>query len=238
MKPALITQDFSGWNNSNLPYVIEREIKLAQYKPQRIVVVIPCLEAIPAKVYLSHCNLLYPMNNPIRRILAQGMEVGEAYQAAFEAIIQDQELVQWEYILTVEHDNMPPHDGIVKLVAHLEAHPEYAAVGGLYFTKGPDGVAQIWGDPRDTYLNFRPQVPKEDGLVECNGLGMGFTLFRMSLFRDGNIERPWFKTDNQPGSIYTQDMYFWKKAWNARYRCAVACDVRVGHYDVKEDRIY
>lgn len=236
MKPALITQDFSGQNNQNLPYLIERQIKQGHYKRQRIVVVIPTIEAIHPKVYLTHLNLLYPLNNPIRRMLAVGMEVGAAYESAFQAIVADQELVQWEYVLTLEADNMPPHDGILKLLEHMEAHPEYSAIGGLYFYKGPHGVAQIWGDPKDQFLNFRPQPPDLlDGLVECCGLGMGFTLFRMELFRDKKIGTPWFKTND---GVYTQDLYFWAKAKPLGYRCAVACDVRVGHYEQKTDRIW
>ena len=45
----------------------------------------------------------------------------------------------------------------------MEDHPEFAAIGGLYFTKGPGGCSQIWGDIKDPILNFRPQVPDPNG---------------------------------------------------------------------------
>jgi hypothetical protein len=106
----------------------------------------------------------------------------------------------------------------------------------LYFLKGPGGVAQIWGDPKDPVVNFRPQPPDpQGGLVECCGTGMGFNLWRMSMFRDKKLRRPWFKTlsGKEGRGIGTQDLYFWADARKHGYRCAVACDVKVGHYDLK-----
>ena len=113
------------------------------------------------------------------------MEVGHAYSAAIEQVLAHPELSQWEYILTVEHDNAPPPDGVLTLIEDMEKHPEFACIGGLYWTKGEGGVPQIWGDPKDPVLNFRPQLPDPNGgLVECNGTGMGFNLWRMSMFKD------------------------------------------------------
>jgi len=111
-----------------------------------------------------------------------------------------------------------------------EAHPEYACIGGLYFTKGPGGVAQIWGDPRDPVNNFRPQPPRPGELVECCGTGMGFNLWRLDMFRDPDLRKPWFKTQTE-GGVATQDLYFWADARKQGYRCGVDCSIQVGHYD-------
>ncbi len=51
---------------------------------------------------------------------------------------------KWEYLLTLERDNAPPANGVVKLVEEMENHPEHACIGGFYFTKGEGGCAQIW----------------------------------------------------------------------------------------------
>lgn len=239
MKPQLIsTQDFAGAHNADLPKTTARLIKGASWKRQRIVVILPAGASIPAKVALSHWNLAFPPNNGVVRILAQGMEVGEAYSEAIAQVLSHPELSQWEYLLTLEHDNMPPSDGVVKLIERMEAHPEYACIGGLYFTKGEGGVAQIWGDPKDPVLNFRPQPPDlNGGLVECCGTGMGFNLWRLSMFRDEKLRKPWFKTltgtDGQ--GIGTQDLFFWGDARKHGYRCAVDCSIRVGHHDVQND---
>jgi hypothetical protein len=235
MKPELTVQDFGGAMSHDMEKTFARLIKGGSWKKQRIIVVIPAGESIPAKVALTHWNLMFPPNNGVVRILAQGMEVGDAYTAAIENILAHPDLKDWEYLLTLEHDNTPPPDGVIKLIERMEQHPEFACIGGLYFTKGYGGVAQIWGDVNDPILNFRPQPPNPNGeLVECCGTGMGFNLFRLSMFKDERIPRPWFKTKrgmNGEG-VGTQDLTFWSEARKYGYRCAIDCAVRVGHYDL------
>lgn len=239
MKPQLTVQDFGGAHNEDLNKTQNRLIKGGSWKKQRVVVIIPAGAQIPAKAALSHWNIMFPPNQAVVRILAQGMEVGEAYSTAIEAVLNDPNLKEWEYILTLEHDNCPPADGLIKLIKQMEEHPEYACIGGLYFTKGWDGVAQIWGDPKDPLLNFRPQPPQAGQLVECCGTGMGFNLWRMSMFKDPKLRKPWFKTiaSAQEG-IGTQDLYFWGDARKYGYRCAIDCDVKVGHYDFEQDMMW
>lgn len=234
MKPQLVSQSFGGKHNDNIEETRARLIQGASWKKQRIIVIMPASDLIPFKVALSLWNLLWPPNQQVFRMGALGMEVGEAYSAAIEQILQHPELSKWEYILTVEHDNMPPQDGVIKLIERMEEHPEYACIGGLYFTKGEMGVPQIWGDPKDPVLNFRPQVPIPGQLVECNGTGMGFNLWRLRMFKDEKLRKPWFKTG--PGN--TQDLYFWADAKKYGYRCAVDCAIGVGHYDHENDIVW
>lgn len=237
-KPQLVVQDFSGAHNKDLNATRARLIKGGSWKKQRVVVVLPAADLIPAKVALSYWNLAFPPNNGVFRILAQGMEVGDAYSTAIEQILAHSELSQWEYILSIEHDNMAPADGVIKLIEHMESHPEFSCIGGLYFTKSEGGCAQIWGDPNDPTPNFRPQLPDPNGgLVECCGTGMGFNLFRIGMFKDERLKRPLFKTLNGKNGegVGTQDLTFWADARKYGYRCAIACDVKVGHYDYASD---
>lgn len=203
----------------------------AQWKRARIVVILPASTTMSTKVALSHWNLIFPPNNGVARILAIGQEVGEAYNNAIESVLAHPDLSQWEYVLTIEHDNVPPPDGVIRLIESMDKHPEFACIGGLYWTKGEGGVPQIWGDPADPVLNFRPQPPRPGEIQECCGTGMGFNLWRLSMFRDGRIERPWFKTT----PTGTQDLHFWTNARKAGYRCAIDNRVLVGHYDHIQD---
>lgn len=234
MKPQLVgVADMSGVHNRDLDKTRSRLSRTGSWKRQRIVVVLPAADEVPAKCVLSWLSLAYPPNNGVYRWLGQGMEVGDAYSSAIAEVLANPELSQWEFLLTVEHDNAPPPNGVIQLVEQLEAHPEYAAIGGLYFTKGEGGVAQIWGDPRDPVLNFRPQLPDPNGgLVECCGTAMGFTLYRMAMFKDARLRKPWFVTQRKDG-VSTQDLYFWGDARKYGYRCAIDCGVKVGHYDLK-----
>lgn len=231
MKPQLIQFDGAGEHNKDLKQTRSRLIKGGSWKKQRIVVVLPSADLIPAKVALSHWSLAFPPNNGVVRLLALGQEVGEAYSNAIEQILANAELSQWEYLLTLEHDNLGPPDGVLKLVEAMESHPEFSCVGATYFTKGAGGCCQRWGDVSDPVCNFRPMLPPGPGeLGECVGTGMGFNLWRLNMFKDERLRRPWFKTQTE-GGISTQDLYFWSDARKYGYRCAISGDVKSGHYD-------
>ena len=240
MKPQILLAELktAGIHNGDPGKTRSRIEKSGHWKKQRIVVLLPTAETIAAKVALSHWNLAFPPNNAVARILAVGMEVGAAYSTTIEQVLAHSELNTWEYILTIEGDNMPPGDGVLRLLEQMEAHPEYDCIGGLYFTKGEGGQAQIWGDPKDPVLNFRPQLPDPSGgLVECCGTGMGFNMWRMKMFKDKKLRKPWFVTQKKDG-ISTQDLYFWGDARKYGYRCAIDCSVRTGHYDLRADTVW
>ena len=130
---------------------------------------------------------------------------------------------------TAEHDNLPPPRGLIDLIGQLHNHPELSAVSGLYFLKSRDGFAHIYGEPGQDHL--RPMLPDPNGgLVECRAIAMGFAVFRLDMFRDDRLRRPWFLSGQHP--VGTQDLYFWDDAARFGYRCAVDCSVRVGHLDV------
>ena len=239
MKPQFVALD-EGRHNADLEASGKRIIQGGSWKRQRIIVIIPAAAQIPTKAAMAIWSLAFPPNQSVYRIAALGMEVGEAYSDAIAGILAHPELSQWEYLLTVEHDNVPPWNGVVQLVQAMEEHPEYACIGGLYWTKGEGGVPQIWGDPTDPTLNFRPQVPRPGEVQECCGTGMGFNMWRLSMFKDDRLRRPWFKTINGmngPG-IGTQDLYFWGDARKYGYRCAIDNRVLVGHYDWQSDIIW
>jgi hypothetical protein len=207
---------------------------------------------VPAKCAFAWSQLITPPNQGAPRFpgfAVMGMEIGEAYTAAIENILMHPQLQNAQYLLTIEHDNIPQPDGLLRLLTHMEAHPELACIGGLYWTKGEGGVPQIWGDRSDPVPNFRPQPPSyelPDGkwsrgtpLVECWGTGMGFNLWRLPMFKDPRLRRPWFQTICSPEKgVGTQDLFAWADFQKNGYRCAIACDVKVGHYDVAGDKVW
>lgn len=232
-KPQILTTHDPGYHNSDLPKSSLRVLEGGTWKKQRIVVVIPSSDLIPARVALTHWSMAFPPNQGVHRMLALGHEVGDAYSNAIAEVLAHPDLSQWEYILTVESDNCPPGDGVVKLVKQMEQHPEFACIGGLYWCKGAEGCAHIWGEIADPIFNCRPQVPRPGELIECYGTSMGFNLWRMSMFRDERLKKPWFKTldGSEGGGVGTQDLAFWAEARKYGYRCAVDCSVLVGHWD-------
>lgn len=224
-----------GVHNADLAGATGRLLKGSTYKDCSTIIVMPTRGMLHIKVVMSWLNLMMPMNQKTYRMPVLGHEVGIAYNQAIEFIINEPNLKTWKYVLTLEEDNIPPADGIFKLIEAINAGP-FSAVGGLYWTKGPGGQPMIYGNPSEMPRSYRPQVPIPESVQECLGLGMGFTLFKMDVFRDPKIEQPWFRTvqEVEPGvgmRAFTQDLYFFEKAAMAGHRFACDTRVRVGHLD-------
>ncbi len=246
IKPQIITGEQQGYHNADIKRAQERLSRGGSYKDLSTVILLPSRGQIPAKVVQNWFNLINPMNQKIMRFFMIGMEIGDAYNEAIQAILDNPELTNWKYILTIEDDNMPPPDGLIKLYESIEGGVDgikYDVVSGLYWTKGEGGQPMIYGDPKAIPLNFIPQIPLIDTIQQANGLGMGFDLWRISMFKDKKIEKPWFKTCQEytPGQgarIYTQDLYFFEKAGRFGYKFACDTRVKVGHYDLQNDLVW
>jgi len=231
--------ELMGFHNANLAQAQDRLIKGGSYRDLSTICVIPTRGMIPAKVVQSWMSLMTPMNQKFLRMIISNMEVGEAYEQAVQQILAHPDLSKWKYMLTLEEDNMPPPDGLLKLLESIETE-KLDAVGGLYWTKGEGGQPMIYGNPNEMPRNFVPQLPQANTIQRCNGLGMGFTLFRISMFQSKKIEPPFFKTlqEFKPyvgGSTFTQDLYFFNKACDAGFKFASDTRVLVGHYDYQND---
>jgi hypothetical protein len=238
--PQIIIDDYQPKHSGKLSLGSSQIGSSKIYKDLSTICIIPTRGVIPAKVVQNWWGLMAPMNHKFIRVFAIGMEVGAAYSTTIEQILANPILNSWKYILTIEEDNMPPPDGLLKL---YESMDKYDVVSGLYWTKGEMGQPMIYGDPKMEMLNFIPQIPLPETVQECNGLGMGFTLFKMSVFKDGKLLRPFFKTTQEytPGvgaRAYTQDLYFYENIKKLGYK--VACDtrVKVGHYDIENDIVW
>lgn len=180
---------------------------------------------VDVKAVESWMNLRFPLNSKFLRIFVMDLEVGSAYSETIESIIENPELKNFKYILTLESDNLPPADGLIKLLENMD---KFDVIGGLYWSKGGE-VPMVFGDTKEE-LNFRPFIETRD-LMPCYGIGMGFTLFKIDIFRNPELPKPFFKTINSASEVMTQDLYFCKNIYKLGYK--VACDtrVKVGHID-------
>ena len=89
-----------GYHNANIARRSAEVRQGGSWKKQRVIVILPASDLIPAKVALSHWSLAFPPNQAVHRMLALGEEVGVAYTSAIEAILNEPTLKDWEYILT------------------------------------------------------------------------------------------------------------------------------------------
>jgi len=231
--PQIIVPDNTGIHNaSDYSTRLEKE---KTYRDLSTIIVCPTRGFISARIVQSWQGLIRPMNQKvIGPLFMENMEVGEAYNQVLKMILENKDLAEFKFVLTLEEDNGPPVDGLMKLYENID---DYDAVGGLYWTKGEMGQPMCYGDANVMPLNFIPQVPQPDTITPCNGLGMGFTLFRMEMFKDKRFEYGnWFKTKQEvvPGGgaqMMTQDLYFFQKAREMGYKFACDSRVKVGHYD-------
>lgn len=195
---------------------------------------------IPEAVVFSWLSLMTPANQKFTRISIQNCEVGDAYNQAVQVILDDTGLSAWKWMLTVESDNLPPPHGLLQLLEDAETG-NWDAIGGMYFQKGEGGAPMAYGKPGEMPKSFKPWIPPPDTVSEVNGIAMGFSLFKIDMFK--HIPAPWFHTTQEwvPGvgeASGTQDLYFCKKAAKLGYRFAVSTKVRVGHLNVSDGRIW
>jgi cellulose synthase/poly-beta-1,6-N-acetylglucosamine synthase-like glycosyltransferase len=197
-------------------------------------------------------RLIKPANQKWSFLFCSGAEVGDAYNRMLEHILQHAQLGRYKFMLTLEDDNIPPPDAMVKLLKTLRDHPEFDAVSGLYRRKTDPYDPLLCGTPsrfaETGELEFGLRDPEEQikagELIEVNGIPMGCALWRMDLFRE--IDPPWYVTVNEHvkmngklmgGRNMTQDLAFCEKARRAGKRFAVNCAVRVGHMDLDSQTV-
>lgn len=234
MEPRILGENTIGLHNTNLEQSIERVEKSKMYKDLSTIIICPTRGLFPTRVVQSWMKLIRPMNQVIAGpIFAESMQVDEAYNSLIKYILNNDYLKNFKYILTIEEDNLPPADGLLKLYENID---KYDVVGGLYWSKSENGFPMIFGNPENGLYDSAPRVPKSGELVEANALGMGFNLFKLDMFKQ--IEGPWFKTVEQEDNLLTQDFYFYRKASEKGFKFACDCRVLVAHLDTKNDILY
>lgn len=222
---------------------LDTYIKLNSYESKSVVCVIPTRGQIDARVVNAWFRLISPVNHGFVRFLVTGGEVADAYNTAITGIINHPELSKYKYILTMEDDNLPPPDGLLKLldamIAAKKQGQKYWALSGLYWSKGNEaGMPLYFGDVTKSEYNLDIMPLNEKGITDCCLIPQGFTLYDMDIFRQ--TEYPWFKTvesydPTKPvldqTQAYTQDCYFFKKVFEKKLKVGVVADVKVGHLD-------
>jgi hypothetical protein len=219
------------------------------YRDQSTVVIMPSREErIHHRVTSALHGMIAPMNQKRYIMFCVGDEVGIAYNKMIQSILDHPDLKNWKYVMTVESDNIVPHDAHIRLLETIDAQ-KWDAVSGLYFTKGEYNMPMAYGDPArfesTGELEFTPRNVTEalaaGQVMPVNGIAMGCALWNMDLFRQ--VPAPWFVTvaDIVGGNTIeamTQDLYFCREARRRGHRFAVDMRVRVGHLDLMSGEVY
>jgi len=227
-------------------------VNLNSYQNKSIVCVIPTRGSVDVQIVDSWFKLITPVNHNFTKLFMANGRVDDAYNTGIQLILNDPKLSSSRFLLTMEDDNLPPPDGIIKLVEsflkHEQSGDKYWAISGVYWTKPSRDCIEhapiAWGCPHTGEWNMDvPPISEDENITQCCLIPQGFTLYDLDLFR--KIEYPWFKTvehkpeqdiDWTPGE--TQDSYFFKKVWDAGYKVGVRGDVQVGHIDSQTRQIW
>jgi len=234
MKPEIILPYQPGAQNADLKKANARLTASKSYKDLSTVIVVPTRggRSLDPRWVSGMLGLMSAMNQKrFGPCFISGLEVGHAFNSAVEMVLGHPELRKFKFLLTYEDDNIPPPDGLLRL---YESIGDYDVVGGLYFTKGEAGQPMLFGNPNESPINFIPQAVQSETVQRVNGTGMGFTLFKMDVFK--KLPAPWFETiqkwDPNTGSqAFTQDLAFYEKLIRVGGKIAVDNRVKVGHYD-------
>lgn len=242
-----------GAHNRDMAASRTRLLVGGTYEDCSTMIVTPTRGVIPVEVLQGWEHLDWPPNQVHHRLYVKGLSVAEAYEEAFDQVVRDK--FRWQYILTLEEDNIVPMDAFLLLLQSIRrrptgpdgqpipgAPPLFDVVSGLYWTKGSGGYPMIFGNPDDDSVGWWPVLPPIDSYLRpVRFVPFGCTLFRVDLFR--RLARPWFRegvkpSDDASAAHVTQDAYFCAKAGQQGARFAVDTRVAVGHLDVASGKVW
>ena len=215
------------------------EVEGPRYENKSVVSIVPTRGMVHCLAAQTWCNLQYPINHKHRGpLFIKGMQVDVAYEGAIGQVID--KMPGYDYILTMEDDCAAPSLALLALMDALVENKHLDGISAIYCRKEEGSNPHVYGDPNKPDDWSILDVRKETGIIECNAIPMGFSLFRRKLFEE--IPRPWFKnvqtiTDGTIQRI-SQDLFFCRKAKEYGKRFAVHCGVRVGHIDQNTDKVF
>lgn len=237
-QPQIIIEDFRGWNEK-LPQ--EEKQKKNEFRDLSTIMIIPCYsKGIHPKVVQNWMNIMTPMNQRFVKIFVTDMEVGAAYSTTIENILNEPTLSKFKYIVTLEHDNIVAPDWLLKMYPDMD---DYDVLGAIYYTKGIGGAPMCYGNPAAIPFNFIPFEPAPNSVTRCNGLGMGANLYKLDIFKNPALPKPFFETVQkyEPGvgaQAYTQDLKFYENAGRLGYKFGCTTKTQVGHMDLETGIIW
>jgi hypothetical protein len=172
---------------------------------KKIIIGLPCLDMMHSDTAISVAAscLQLKHHNPdflIGLLTARGPYI----QVSRNQIVKHAIMNEADYLFMVDSDMNFPEDTFTRLMAH-----DKDVVGVVYHSKRwphdmvgvPDNSTYMMGPT--AYLS---------GLTKMKIIGMGVTLFKMSVFHQ--VPYPWFDCPRDPGADqpYGEDVYFCNKA--------------------------
>jgi 2-polyprenyl-3-methyl-5-hydroxy-6-metoxy-1,4-benzoquinol methylase len=139
------------------------------------------------------------------------------------------------YILMLDDDHIVPADLLEILMGHMESHPEYGVIGGLYYQRGgtyePVVMRRKSTEVDDWSFEFYKHYDSifmQPGLHEVDIIGGGCMLFRTDVFN--KLIPPYFWWEYIAGT----DISICGRLKDAGIRIAIDTSVELGHLGGKQ----
>lgn len=175
-------------------------------------------------------------------VLERSIAFGNYIPAQREMIMQDALDGNYDYLFFVDDDIVLPPDALEQLFETIEADPQTAVAGGLYYSR--DSIRPIavsgWESADTTTAYVPPFTSRSTDTVD--GIGFGCAILRVSVAR--TFAEPYF-----PAHVYLErasrvarqcdeDFRYCERVRQAGYRVRLDARVHCGHYDRARNTTY
>jgi GT2 family glycosyltransferase len=164
------------------------------------------------------------------RIVVNGNFIpGQRELAVRRAIALDADV-----LVMFDDDMIVPPDALSALVEPLDADPQLAVVGALYYSR--DGIRPMAADRWTSHDTTTAAIPAFGaGLTYCDAVGFGCVAIRVSALR--SMEPPYFRTQVYVEEhanrvrLCNEDFLFCETARFGGWRVALQAALRCRHFD-------
>jgi hypothetical protein len=165
-----------------------------------------------------------------------GLNVDEARNVIVREALKN----DYNYLLFIDDDIIPPIDGLCRLIEHLEKDKDLGAVTGDYLLKGEPFHSVHLQLNKDGLVCELNRTNNDDKLVYSNWLiGLGFCLIDLNVFRQ--MREPWFKChfkDKSGNKNVNEDAHFSEMIFENGYKILIDKDIKCAHVDYSNKKVY
>lgn len=121
----------------------------------------------------------------VMRMNVRNLRVDVAKERLCEMAIQN----GCQFILLIDDDVIPPHDGLMKMLRLWKSDSKYKILSGVYFSKSDPPMPLIFkGNLKGSYWDWTI-----DDIIEADGAGAGFLFIDTAMLK--KMSKPWFSCD-------------------------------------------
>lgn len=174
----------------------------------RLAIALPMYRDVSVAWFLNYGKIRGPI---VREHVVAGVYLPMAMQLLIEQALQFDD---WDRLLIMEHDMLPPAEAIRRIAEY-----EQDIVGSMYFSHDPPHSAMCYLQREGSQHHDRiaPETVKkwcdEPGLYEVHGIGMGFTSIARHVLESWDPAISMFDVDKNEIAFGSHDLWF---CWQAR----------------------